>query len=347
MSDPLTLKANAQIREEAAAWFVDFSEGEVGVEGREAFSLWLKASPEHVRAYLQVSATFQTLGNLRHHRTGNAEALIERSLAKDNVRKIRQFPGIARARISLAVATSSRRSVTRGVLAASVAMLVLGLSAWALWNNWQRSFYLTGIGEQRVVNLEDGSTIELNAESRIRVRLSAHQRTVDLLDGQALFHVAKDPQRPFIVRSDTTRVAAVGTQFDVNREASNTVVTVLDGRVAVAASNRDDPPLYASAGEQVVLTADTASKSANPDVAAATAWRERKLIFAGSPLTQVITEYNRFHQKRLVIADTSLSSFRISGVFSANDAQALIVFLRAQSNIEVVEKDREIVLKGK
>jgi len=89
------------------------------------------------------------------------------------------------------------------------------------------------VGEQRSIALADGSIIDLNARSRIRVRLSKDERDVELLQGQALFHVAKDNSRPFVVRSDTTVVRAVGTEFDVYRKKNGTVITVLEGRVVV------------------------------------------------------------------------------------------------------------------
>jgi len=93
--------------------------------------------------------------------------------------------------------------------------------------------FTTDTGEQRFVKLVDGSTMELNSRSRVRIRFSDGERDVDLLEGQALFHVAKDPTRPFIVHSGSTLVRAVGTQFDVYRKASGTTVTVVEGRVAV------------------------------------------------------------------------------------------------------------------
>jgi transmembrane sensor len=414
---PMDFKPNAQIRNEAAAWFVEFSEGEVPREMRQTFSLWLKASPEHVRAYLQVSATFDDLSHLGRGRTADIEALIEAAQAGANVIEledrragesaarlsedtplVRESPSRARrwsSFIPLGKRIPSRRLAerrgvwpearsenkqnekdlppplgrgqgvgSRPLLAASVALVVFSLGTLALWLNAQRGVYATGIGEQRIVNLVDGSTIELNADSRLRVRFSDSERFVDLVQGQALFHVAKDPQHPFSVRTDGTTVRAVGTQFDVNRQASDTVVTVLEGRVAIAraagpvgsslpqgaagsAAANETVALYASAGEQVILTAQAASKPAHPDVAAATAWRERKLVFSSSPLPVVVGEYNRYHEKRLVIADPALSDFHISGVFSAADATSLIAFLRTQSNINVEEQGSEIVLKSK
>src|ERR1700682_3763402 len=236
----LAVKPNAQILEEASSWFVEFAEGEVTREGREAHSRWLKASPEHVRAYLAVSATFDNLGRLDKHRTDDAQALIDRILAEGNVVELTPCPmapadAAAASGMSSGVRATSvapRRGGRRAALAAAaIATIALALGVWQVWF---AGVYATGIGEQRVVNLADGSTLELDADTRVRVRLSDHERLVDLLEGQALFHVAKDPQRPFIVRSDTTRVRGVWTQFDGNRQGTATVITVLEGRVAVA-----------------------------------------------------------------------------------------------------------------
>ena len=89
------------------------------------------------------------------------------------------------------------------------------------------------MGEQRSIQFEDGSTVDLNSRSKIRVKYSKQERDVELIEGQALFHVAHDTSRPFIVAVGATRVRAVGTQFDVYKKSNGTVVTVVEGRVAV------------------------------------------------------------------------------------------------------------------
>jgi transmembrane sensor len=117
--------------------------------------------------------------------------------------------------------------------AAATAMVCLVGTA-SLYLYAQRHLMIaTETGEQRFVKLVDGSTLELNSRSRVRIRFSDSERDVDLIEGQALFHVAKDSARPFIVHSGSTSVRAVGTQFDVYRKALGTTVTVVEGRVAV------------------------------------------------------------------------------------------------------------------
>jgi len=209
------------------------------------------------------------------------------------------------------------------------------------------------VGEQRTVRLVDGSTIELNALSAIRVRMSEKERDIDLSKGQALFHVAKDQARPFIVTSGATTVRAVGTQFDVYRKDGGTVVTVVEGRVAVAgpesaslAPNQPAPTLLLTAGEQIVMPAQPRPKEQpkprRADVAVATAWVQKRLIFEETPLGSVAEEFNRYSPRRLVILDPELESIPISGVYSSTDPDSLLGFLRAQPNIKLVESEREI-----
>jgi transmembrane sensor len=354
--------ANSQILEEASTWFVELSEGRLTDKVREQFSDWLRASPEHVRAYLQISALWED-APLLGKGTEDVEALIARTRAAGNVVRV----GEDRQPVSV----RSRRFVTplRSALAASLVLVAIGITFWLQ----QRGVYETAIGEQRSLTLADGSTIELNAQSRVRVHFTAAERSIDLLEGQVLFHVTHDTARPFIVHSGAASVRAVGTQFDVDRLSGETVVTVVEGRVAVlpdsllqpASANAVDSSapsisapdfaltgpggargLLLTAGEQVTLTAQATSRPTRTDVAAAIAWTQRKLVFASSPLTQVADEYNRYHQKRIVIRDRRLASFLVSGVFSATDSRAFVAFLRAQPNLTVKETDTEIEISG-
>jgi transmembrane sensor len=349
---------NVQILEEASIWFVELSEGHITDKVREQFSDWLRSSPEHVRAYLQISALWEDSARLVKGGE-DVEALIARARAAGDIVRV----GKDRQPSSV----KPRRFVNplHAALAASVVLVAIGVTFWLQ----QRGVYETAIGEQRSLTLADGSTIELNAQSRVRVQFTATERSIDLLEGQVLFHVAHDTARPFIVHSGAASVRAVGTQFDIDRLSGETIVTVVEGRVAVlpdplmqpVSTNPVDSSapsisapdfsttapgevlgLLLTAGEQVTLTAQTTSRPTRTDVDAAIAWTQRKLVFASSPLTQVADEYNRHHKTRLVIRDRELASFLVSGVFSANDSKALVAFLRAQPNLTVHETDTEI-----
>jgi transmembrane sensor len=354
--------SNNQILEEASTWFVELNEGRVTDKVREQFSDWLRASPEHVRAYLQIFALWEN-APLLGKGAEDVEALIARARATGNVVRV----GNDRQPSSV----RSRRFVTplRSALAASLVLVAIGIIVWLQ----QRGVYETAIGEQRSLTLADGSTIELNAQSRVRVHFTAAERSIDLLEGQVLFHVTHDSARPFIVHSGAASVRAVGTQFDVDRLSGETIVTVVEGRVAVlpdsllqpAAANTVDRSapsnsapaialtepggtrgLLLTAGEQVTLTGQATSRPTQADVASAIAWTQRRLVFASSPLTQVADEYNRHHKKRIVVRDRQLASFLVSGVFSANDSRALVAFLCAQPNLTVHETETEVEIWG-
>jgi transmembrane sensor len=224
-------------------------------------------------------------------------------------------------------------------MAAAASVLIACIAGAMLWWQSEREpAFSTDVGEQRSIALADGSTVELNSRSRIRVRFTSAERVIDLLEGQALFQVASNPNRPFIVHSGAAQVRAVGTQFDVYRTASGTIVTVLEGRVAVLGSRS----LELAAGEQVTMTADAIRRPKVADVAAATAWRQRELVFNSTPLGQVAEEFNRYNKRRLTIGDSGLSDFHITGVFSSTDPTSLLRFLRLQPGIRVHESEDEI-----
>jgi transmembrane sensor len=107
------------------------------------------------------------------------------------------------------------------------------LGALLAWRAYTANTYATDIGEQRVMTLDDGSIVHLNSHSKFRVHMSHERRQIELLEGQALFEVAHDTARPFIVDSGNVSVRAVGTQFDVNQTRAGTVVTVVEGRVRI------------------------------------------------------------------------------------------------------------------
>jgi transmembrane sensor len=241
-------KLNRQILDEASDWFVDFRVGDVDQHARERFDEWLRRSPEHIRAYMEIANTYVVLPALNPTRKVDVQDLIAYARSEGNVvpfeKTARPNQPLSRAaeldgesRVERGAPSAHRSPRRRGprvfALAASIAIacVTASLLAW-LAVQWH-STYATDIGERRSITLEDGSTIDLNARSKVRVRFSNGERDVELLEGQALFGVAKDKARPFIVRSGIAVVRAVGTQFDVYRKRSGTTVTVVEGRVAV------------------------------------------------------------------------------------------------------------------
>jgi transmembrane sensor len=343
-------RLNAQIREQASEWLVGFSEGEVDAGAREAFTRWLRTSPEHVLAYLRVSAFWHDAELIDKATRGDIDGLVERALQENNVVSLRD---VGRGSAPSDVSERTPSSRRPWAIAAMLTIACVGMLFAVLQFHGGHS-YATEIGELRTVTLADGSKVELNARSRIKVRFSDSRRDVELLEGQALFSVAKDVARPFIVRSGNTDVKAVGTQFDVNRRPSGTVVTVFEGRVAVtqsevervrsAPATVDAPRVLLSPGDQVTATAHTIFPAKKANLAAATAWTEGLLMFDSAPLSEVVQEFNRHNLKPMAIMDDRLADVRISGIFPATGAERLTGFLQQRFAIVVQEREDAIRL---
>lgn len=276
-------RLNAQIYGEATEWLVRSQTVDFGESECRAFDQWLRKSPEHQTAYMEIAAIWGQGSALDSNRKWDENALV-RQAAQDPANLI-PLPGAAIARLSATPAPpaledrrdgatvqehpplhtapllprTAPRSSRRWRLAA--ALVILAMSAGiGLWFGLLASpTYATGLGEQRSIQLDDGSTLELNTRSKVAVHFCAHERDITLVAGQALFHVAKDPLRPFVVTSGSTHVRAVGTEFDVYQKDSDTIVTVVEGRVAVL------PGIAHDSGHTPHQDSTNGSAGASPD----------------------------------------------------------------------------------
>jgi transmembrane sensor len=337
-------KPHPGIVAEASAWFIEFRAGDVNGEARLHFIDWLRRSPEHIQAYLEISGVWGELPTSDPDGKIDIKSLIARARSEGDVIELspsgmRPLP----AKPNLKPRTWSQKQRRTAFAAAAVALL--GVVTVLFWGGGDlANTYSTGIGEQRSIALADGSTVELNARSSLRVHLTDRQRDVTLLEGQALFRVAKDAQRPFVVRAGDAQVRAVGTEFDVYRKESETVVTVVEGRVETYddSGRGGEGAIVLSAGERLAVVPHTVTKPTRADPAVATAWLQKRLIFEETPLNEVAEEFNRYNRRPLSIEDRDLKVLKISGVYSSTDPASLINFLRSQSSIQVVETDKNV-----
>ncbi|MEA3159508.1 MAG: transrane sensor [Gammaproteobacteria bacterium] len=328
---------------EASAWFIEFRAGDVDGDARVRFIEWLRRSPEHIHAYLEISGVWADLPTSDPKGRIDVAALIARARGEPDVIALSpdgRRPASVPSEVKPHALWRSRRAAV-----ALAAVVVLAVASVLLLDRGKLGgSYSTAIGEQRTVQLMDGSTVELNARSMIRVHLTEHQRDVTLLEGQALFRVAKDELRPFVVRAGDAQVRAVGTEFDVYKKQSATVVTVVEGRVE-AYDEADSPGTAAivlSAGEQLTVLPHVVGKPTRTDTSIATAWVQKRLIFEETPLSDVAEEFNRYNRRPLTIDDSELEKLRISGVYSSTDPASLINFLRSQNSIQVVETEKQV-----
>jgi transmembrane sensor len=337
-------KTHAVVVAEASEWFIDFRAGDVNGEARLRFIEWLRRSPEHIQAYLEVSGVWSELPSSDPAGRFDIASLIARARNESDVTPLSpvnpRLPPVP----SAANLRAFREFPRRPVQAAALALLA-SITALFLWidRDTARS-YSTGIGEQRTIQLMDGSTVELNVRSRVEVRLTDRRRDVALIEGQALFRVAKDKDRPFVVRAGEAQVRAVGTEFDVYRKHTETVVTVVEGRVETYPESdvAGASAIVLSAGEQLTVLPHTVTKPTRADTVAATAWVQQRLIFEEMPLSEVAEEFNRYNRRPLAIDDPELQVLKISGVYSSTDPASLINFLRNQNSIRVIETETQV-----
>ena len=376
MSTSERKKFNTLIYEEASEWFIEFRSGEVQVVARRRFMTWLRTSPEHVRAYVELAAIWNEGIPLDPRRQIDESQIIEQALREANVISLELAPeargspfvetrqrSVTRAHDNAHSSTVMPRQRRRGtgiLVAAALALAAVGVASWF---HAERGVYSTEVGEQRSVTLPDGSAMNLNAKTRLRVAFSDHGRDIELLEGQALFQVAKDSARPFIVTSNKVRVRAVGTQFVVYRHDGGTTVSVIEGRVSVtepfqqSSSNGQLAPaapgnsallarppgeMLLSAGEQAVVSTEAALKSPKPNISAQTAWLQHSLVFESATLAEVAEEFNRYNHRRLVIRSPELYDFHITGTFSSTDPGSLLRFLQTRPGIIITQNSDEI-----
>lgn len=240
-------------------------------------------------------------------------------------------------------------------LAAGVAVLGIALTVAYRFApfGWKPGEFRTRVAEQRVIELDDHSHVALDAATRLRVKYSADARLIQLLEGQAQFTVAQDPQRPFKVQAGHRTVVALGTKFTVEYIDRTFNLAMLEGRVAVIEDVRTGPPaskevssdaativaaderkaaqhahpavLELTAGEGLqVNRSGQSERIAHADLRTANAWREGKVIFNGESLAAAVARLNRYSRLRMEIEDPRLAAMRVSGVFDTGDTQAFI-----------------------
>lgn len=304
---------------EAADWVVRLQSADLDEADALAFDAWLRASPENARAYdaaLRVAQEF----------AANAEAVHEglrsrRAPAMAN-RRLYLIAGAAAAAVSAAVVLPDLRPVTPQV-------------------------YTTAAGERRTVSLADGSRIDLNAGTRLSVALNRRERDVVLENGQAVFDVAADARRPFLIAAGDRTVHVVGTQFDVRRRGGRLAVTVVRGKVEVRpAANAPGAAFRLHPGQRLEHTEGAAGaqiSAAAPDQALG--WRSGRLVYRDQPLSDVVADLNAQFATPIRIADPTLAATPISGVLILDDEDAVLRRLALLVSATTVRSDRGVTLQ--
>jgi transmembrane sensor len=198
--------------------------------------------------------------------------------------------------------------------------------------------FATAIGQRRDVVLSDGSKVTLNTASLIEVRYSPGRRDVRLLQGQAMFQVAKNPGRPFVLSVRDRQITALGTAFDVQiRQDGQVQVLLVEGHVRVDPVQRRGleriiPALARTdltPGQQLVTEGAGVSEVVPADVERETAWNRGVLIFRNDSVGDAVKEVNRYSQAQLVVDDASVARLKVSGIFPTGRREDFVAALEA------------------
>ena len=313
----LSQKSAQQIDAEAAEWAARMDRGPLDGNQEKQFLAWLGADRRSMGAYGRMRAIALT--------TERARAL---------------GPDFDPAAFEPKQSFSRRGLLQWGSAIAATALIGVG-GTWHVLRHHGR--FATGKGETKVVALKDGSVVTLNTASEIHVNYSETLRSVELIQGEALFDVAKNKTRPFVVSAGDTDVRAVGTSFTVRRlEAAPVQVLVREGVVEVFKPATDAAPLRVSANSMAEAPqSDGTAIAAKPippaQLRRQLAWQKGQIAFEGETLAQAATEFARYSDTRIVIDDPALAREEIAGLFKATDpvgfAQTIAISLNAHARI--------------
>lgn len=355
MDEHMSNKRQDEIRriaERASEWLEVLEEG-AGPRERAAFSDWIAESPLHVREFLNIAAIDRLLANV----DGGA---LELDRIDSNIVALSRKPPRA-----------SRKASKSWAWVSGIAAAIAAFGVFIWWDQiagWRE--YSTDVGEQSTVELADGTVMNINAESRLQVRFTQHERKVRLMAGEALFSVERDPARPFRVGSGDALIQVIGTRFNVNRRATGTRVYVVEGRVQVSSLSTPPQTLapakpsaapkqtaavaenrtgveFLDAGEEAQVVADgRILKRTAVESAEVMAWRERRLVFKADTLQDIVTEFNRYNSSPKVRIEGAVPrDRRFTGVLDADKPESLVRFLSREPDLAVERQPDEIVVR--
>ena len=302
-----SIEGSDPARQQAAGWFARLRADDVSERDRLQWQAWLAQDPRHRHAYAQFETLWSSLGDF----APMPEVAVEvRAAARGLERPPRAWP-------------------LRWAAAASLAMVAVLVGALLLRKPATPDIgYATALGERRSLQLTDGTRVDLDTDSALRVQYDEDERRIVLDRGRAFFRVAHE-KRPLRVLAEGSSVRAVGTQFEVFRQDGAIDVALFEGRVELQSARPDGNP-YAVlatldpgqkariAGNQVSFPQDPVQAGGLPD------WLSGRLVFDDTPLSDAIREFNRYSSQPILLQTPGLGKRRVSGVFRSDAADGFV-----------------------
>ncbi|WP_304169672.1 FecR domain-containing protein [Phenylobacterium aquaticum] len=310
-------------RDVATQWLARLERPDVGEADWLAFDAWLEAAPSHKQAYDDALALWS---ELEAHAPDLAQALN---------------------------AAPSRPAASRNWMVMAGGLAAAGLVA-AVAVPWQdltapTTTYQTAKGERKTVVLADGTRIDLNAGSRLTVHLGTHERRVEMADAEAVFDVAKDAKRPFLITAGDRTVRVVGTQFDVRHRDGRQSVVVARGVVEVRPTGDAPGRGYRlTVGQRLDHREGEAEARVglgSPE--AAMSWRSGKFVYRGEPLANVVADLNQYVPRPVRLADARTAELAFSGVLAASEGPDMVRTLTLIAPVTSTETPDGLLLRAK
>jgi transmembrane sensor len=311
---------------EAAVWMARLHSPDRTAATESGWRKWFGAQPDHRMAWERVSDRW----------TKSHDVPI--GLVHPPVRVHRRASRIRSRWLPVALATAAATAIVVG---------------WAV-GLFGRGEVSTAVGEQRTLNLQDGTRIELNTATRLAVKYDTKTRVVNLESGEAYFSVAHEP-RPFVVMAGNRKVIAVGTSFTVRRDQStddSVTVTLIEGKVAVAplsaANTLVATPVaevtMLSAGERAHVHRRAPTTVDTPQIDRVTGWMRGQLIFDHTPLAEAIAELNRYGMTHLSVESPETGRIPVSGTFRVSDSASFAQAAAQTYSLKLIRRDDGLVL---
>ncbi len=322
---------DGRVAEDAARWFATL-QGETATEADWlSFERWLQSKPSHAKAYETLEGLWIDLEYSPIAKDLGGRPLVAARRRRQSARRSPQ---------------SLNRQAWLGAGAAIAAGLVVavGVGVWAPGVASQT--YETPTGQTRVITLADGTHIRLNAASKIVVSLGRDARRVQMADAEAVFDVAHDTKRPFLISVGDRQIRVVGTEFNLRHRADLVDLTVLRGIVEVRpAEALDATPTRVTVGQELIHTAGQTAwllKVSDPDQAFA--WTNGQLIYRDQPLSDVAADLSRRFAMPVRTADAKTAAVRFSGVLVTDNEKDVLRRLEAYAPVRVEHTSTEIIL---
>lgn len=289
----------------ASEWLIALREAPDDAGLRRRFDAWLAANPCHAADWRQINDTFEALNELPRARTWRPPAPAPAAMPR------------------------RRRLVTVLASMAAAAVAVVAVPPLTLW---VEADHLTGVAEQKSVNLPDGSVVQLAPQSAITVAFSDDQRQIRLLKGEALFTVKHRPDRLFVVEASDVKITDLGTAFDVRIMPGGVAVAVKEGLVQVDTSMaRPAASEQLQAGDWLVAVEQRPVERGRQPVEEIGAWTQHRLAVKNRPISEIVAALRPYFGGVIIVYGDELSRHRLTGYYDlAHPAEALRAIARAQ-----------------